>query len=270
MASLSEEMKNKRDIKRKAEILIVDKDFGNFGLYKAILSVEHILECAYNIDIAMELCKHRRFDIVIIEGDMGIENFKNVHEQLKGIYVENTPIMLVIADSNNKEEIIHYLCAGAEGYISKPFTKENMSEVVRTVLQARRKKETKNTVAIIDNDFAQLKSMKNMLDKRYSVNIINDVDVARDFVAKKKPNLVIMDVDVIKHTEMEKCDVIAKENADRHVLFLSKEPNEEIISKCSKFNPEGILIKPFAEEVFTQTVEKILFRHSYMDDFGKV
>ena len=268
MASLSEEMKNKRDVKRKAEILIVDKDFGNFGLYKAILSVEHILECAYNIDIATTLCKSRRFDIVIIDGDVGIESYKLFYNQLKKKYSDNIPIMLVIEDGNNKENIIHYLCAGAEGYISKPFTKENMTEVVREVIYSRRRKETKNTIAIVDNDFSQLKSMKNMLNKRYLVNILNDIDVARDFVAKKNPDLLIMDVDVLKQEEI--CETVTNECINSHILFLSREPDEEIIIKCSKFNPEGMLIKPFTEEVLTQTVEKILFRHSYMDDFGKV
>lgn len=269
MASLSEKMKNKRDVKRKAEILIIDKDLGNFGLYKAILSVEYILECAFNVQMAKQLCAVRTFDLVVIDGDLGVENFRELCAELKKLYEKNMPELLVMEEPDLKEKIIQYMCSGAKGFIPKPFSKEGMTDIIYKVLHERRKNETKHHITIIDNDFAHLKSMKTMLDKRYKVDIINDVDVAKDYITKKDPDLVVMDVSILGGEHCI-CEIMqAKENANNHVLFIADSPDADVIARCSTFNPEGILIKPLTDEVLQQTVEKILLRQSYVDDFGK-
>ncbi len=268
MASLSEEMKNKRDVKRKAEVLIVDKDLGNFGLYKAILSAEYILECAYNVAMAKQLCSSRAFDVIVIDGTVGVDSFKELRAELKERYGDNIPELLVMEEPEHKAEIISYMCVGAKGYIPKPFSKDGMIEAIYELLQKRRKKETKHTITIIDTDLAGLKAMKRTLEKRYIVGIINDIEMAKDYVSKKTPDLVIMDVSAMGGKPCI-CEILAGKEGHSHILFMASSLDEDVISKCSNFNPEGILMKPFADEVLQQTVEKILLRQSYMDDFGK-
>lgn len=268
MASLSEEMKNKRDIKRKAEVLIVDGDLGNFGLYKAILSLEYILECAYNIQMAKQLCSGRCFDVIIYDANLGIEGLEDLCKELNRIYIEKTPEILVMEDKENKESIISYLCLGAKSYIPKPFTKESMINAIYDVLQQRRKNETSQRVAIVDKDYNVLKSMKSALEKKYIVNIINDVDIARKYAYAKNPDLMVLDVSMISGDDHICDSILANERMKNRVLFTAESLDEDIIKRCVKFNPEGILMKPIPDSDLLQTVEKILLRQSYIDDFG--
>ena len=89
-------------------------------------------------------------------------------------------------------------------------------------------------------------------------------------MAKKSVDLIIMDVDVLNEEDCI-CDIImSNESRNEHILFMANQPDANVISRCSKFNPEGIVVKPFTEDVLKQTIEKILLRESYMEDFGKV
>ena len=54
MASLSKEMRSKRDIKRTSSLLIVDKDMGNMGLYRSILSMEYETDYAFSLEEAQK------------------------------------------------------------------------------------------------------------------------------------------------------------------------------------------------------------------------
>ncbi len=268
MASLSEEMKNKRDIKRKAEVLIVDGDLGNFGLYKAILALEYILECAYNVNMAKQLCAGRHFDVIVYDAKMGIDGLTELSNEIKKTSNAKLPELLIMEEEDNKDSIISYLCKGAKGYIPKPFTKESMVNAIYDVLYNRRKRETSQSIVIVDEDFSVLKAMKSTLGSKYSVNIINDIDGAKQYILVKKPDLIILDVTFLKEDNCTCDSILANERMKNRVLFTAESLNEDIIRQCANCNPEGILMKPIPEMDLLQTVEKILLRQSYIDDFG--
>ena len=52
MSCLTEEMKNKRDRKRKWSLLVVDGDLGNMGLYKSILATEYVMVHIFTLEDA--------------------------------------------------------------------------------------------------------------------------------------------------------------------------------------------------------------------------
>ena len=67
MACLTEEMKNKRERKRKSSLLIVDGDLGNMGLYKSILSTEYDLEHAFKLEEAKAKLEDGESDVIILD-----------------------------------------------------------------------------------------------------------------------------------------------------------------------------------------------------------
>ena len=55
---------------------------------------------------------------------------------------------------------------------------------------------------------------------------------------------------------------------DIPILFMTKTPDAEMISKCAKFNPEGFLIKPIESDMLIKTLERIFLKESYTH-FGR-
>ena len=69
MASLSKEMRNKRDIKRMPSLLIIDKDMGNIGLYRSILSAEYEMDNAFELNEAWDKLEQKEYDAIILDDD---------------------------------------------------------------------------------------------------------------------------------------------------------------------------------------------------------
>lgn len=262
MASLSEEMKNKRDVRRRYSVLIIDKDLGNFGLYKSILSMEYELECINSITIAANICKGKVYDVIVIDGGVNVEAAEEFYNAVVNMHQSDKPILLVLEEPSNKESIVNFLSIGAKDYIPKPFSKEGITNVIYGQLKKRREKEISQEVLIVDQEFEILKELKGYLEHKYKVNIINSCDIANKYIERYKPNLIICDISMFDQSLQDACA------NGIPVLFMTKTPDAETVSKCAKFNPEGFLIKPIQKEMFIKTLERIFLKESYTH-FGR-
>ena len=262
MASLSDEMKNKRDVRRRSSILIIDKDLGNYGLYKSILAMEYELQCVNSIDAASGLCNGKLFDVIVIDSGLDIEDVENFYNEVVEKYKDENPIFLVLEEPSNKESIVNFLSIGMKDYIAKPFSKDGITNVIYEQLKKRREKEICHNVLIIDKDFETLREMKGCLEHKYKVNIVNSCDIAKSYIEHHKPNLIICDLSMLEQSVQETC------TEDIPILFMTKTPDAEMISKCAKFNPEGFLIKPIESDMLIKTLERIFLKESYTH-FGR-
>ena len=269
MASLSEQMKNKRDVRRRATVLIIDKDLGNFGLYKSILAMEYELECANSINMAMNMCRGRYFDVIVVDGGFSADVMGAFYSEVKSMHDEAEPIMLVLEEPSNKESIISYLCEGASDYIAKPFSKEGITNIIYEQIKKRRERSVRQNILIVDSDFELMTSMKNYLQPLYDVNIINCCEIAESFVDKCKPDLIICDISMFMEKAKSLCAVAKEQGMSRiPMLFMTDTPDGNIISECAKFNPEGFMVKPIEQDMLIKTLERIFLMESYTN-FGR-
>jgi two-component system phosphate regulon response regulator PhoB len=85
-------------------------------------------------DTAVERCLAERPDVVFLDwalpGRSGIEVCREIREQLRS---EDTTIIMLTARSGEEERRIG-LAAGADDYISKPFSPEHLLDKLREVL----------------------------------------------------------------------------------------------------------------------------------------
>lgn len=269
MASLSEQMKNKRDVRRRSTVLIIDKDLGNYGLYKSILAMEYELECANSINLAMNLCRSRYFDVIIVDGGFSPDVMGAFYSEVTGLHEEEEPILLVLEEPDNKESIISYLCEGAIDYIPKPFSKEGITNILYEHLKKRRSRTVRQNVLIVDKDFKLMTEMKGYLEPLYDVNIINCCEVAESFVRKRKPDLIICDIAMFREKVKDIC-AAREADSDKQIpmLFMTDTPDEETVRECAKFEPEGFLVKPIEPDMLIKTLERIFLMESYTN-FGR-
>ncbi len=264
MASLSEEMKNKRDVRRRASVLIIDKDLGNYGLYKSILAMEYELECINSTATALTICNGRAFDVIVVDGGFEVAEVEAFFNAIMEKCKEEKPICLVLEESANKESIVNYLSIGAKDYIAKPFTKEGITNVIHNQLKKRRENKIRQEVLIIDEDFENLKQLKGYLEHKYKVDIINSREIANKYIARYKPNLVICDIGMFADNFEDVCNV----KMDIPIMFMTNTPDAQTISRCAKLNPEGFLIKPIQKDMLIKTLDRIFLKESYTH-FGR-
>ena len=263
MASLSKEMRNKRDIKRMPSLLIIDKDLGNIGLYKSILSAEYEMDNVFDLGEACLRLDQKEYDAIVLDDDFLDEEILSFLDKVKTKTGE--PAICLITDRGYDAFIIKALCKGVARLVNKPFTRDGLSNAVYDELKARRENYIKKHIVIVDDNLDNLKNMKAQLEGTYNVTIINCCEMGLRYIQKYHPDLVIADASMAKMSGIKMCDELEmnKENNGVALLFMTDDPSEECVLKCAQFKPEGFLVKPFPMEQLLSHIERIFLIETY-------
>lgn len=263
MASLSKEMRSKREIKRTSSLLIVDKDMGNVGLYKSILSMEYETEYVFSLEEAHTKINEKQYDAIILDDDFNEGDISSFLDDAKE--KDNSQVVCLITDKANSEFLVGALCKGVCRVIPKPFTRDGLSNAIYEALKEKRQMFVKKHILIVDNDLDNLKRMKNELQESYNVTIMNCCHTGLSFIQKFRPDLIIADASMAESAGVEMCERLEKKKQDSGIslLFMTDEPNEECVLRCAKFKPEGFLVKPIEMEQLLADIERIFLVETY-------
>ncbi len=124
--------KEKKSLKR---ILLVENDFASIELIKLFLKEEFKIDIAYSAVEGLEKVNSFEYDIILMDINLGTgmtgTELTNKIRSIKKY--KNKPIvaMTAFAMEGDKEE---FLKAGCSHYISKPFTKEELLELLENII----------------------------------------------------------------------------------------------------------------------------------------
>ena len=118
MASLSKEMRSKRDIKRTSSLLIVDKDMGNMGLYRSILSMEYETDYAFSLEEAQKKTEEKDYDAIILDDNFNEEDMTSFIDNIN--MKTRDQVFALISDKGHSEFVVRALCKGVRKIIAKP------------------------------------------------------------------------------------------------------------------------------------------------------
>lgn len=113
------------------KILLVDDNKLNIKVAKRLLNslgYDNIVEC-YNGEECLEKVKNDTFDIILMDIMMPVMDGPTALKNLQSLPNFNTPIVAITADAlaTSKE---HYLSLGFNDYLSKPYTKEQLQDML--------------------------------------------------------------------------------------------------------------------------------------------
>lgn len=263
MSCLTEEMKNKRDRKRKWSLLVVDGDLGNMGLYKSILATEYDMVHIFTLEDAKIKLEDGKYDAIILD-----DNFDNekLLEFIQDINKKNREqIICFITEQANSPLAIRGICKGANRVIEKPFTRDGLTNGIYEELKIMRDNYIRKHILIVDEDLANLKAMKEMLMDSYNVTIMNYAESGLNYIRQYKPDLVIADAIMADMSGIKMCEKLEerKESSGISLLFMTKNPDEECVLRCAQFKPDGFLVKPIDMEHLLDNIERTFLVEAY-------
>ena len=263
MASLSKEMRSKRDIKRTPSLLIIDSDVGNIGLYKSILSAEYEMDNIFDIEAAINKIEEKKYDAIILDDAFDKGEIIEFLSKINKLYIGQ--VVCLITDKKDDVFTIKAICKGVNRIIDKPFTRDGLSDAIYEGIKCRREEHVKKSILIVDEDIKNIQNMKNKLRDSYNVTLMNCCDTGLKYIKKYHPDLVIADASMVDEAGIIMGDEIVKNKEDNEVslLFMTDNPSEECVLKCAQFKPEGFLVKPIDMEQLQVNVERIFLVDTY-------
>ena len=257
------EMKNEQQ-----SILIVDDMPKNIQILGNILYREGFkLSYAQSGEEALELIQMNPYDLILLDIMMPQMNGYDVCERIRGKESTREIPIIFLTAKTDKESIVKGLCLGAQDYIMKPFSSEELIQRVKTHLLIRSQKE-------------QLKNVNKTLEKKVEERT-NQLRIANEqlkSLEKAKSEFL----SIISHelrtplngimglTDLLKNSIQSKEN--REYINYLKEASERL----ARFSETAILITTLKSEQykFNFTSQKIKYLienifESYEERFRK-
>ncbi len=117
----------------------------------------------------------------------------------------------------------------------------------------------KKRILVVDDDPVMLRTIKGWLEGSYQVTMVNSGMNAITYLAKNKPDLILLDYEMPVVTGAKVLEMIRSElsTASLPVIFLTSKSDKQSVMEVLKHKPEGYLLK-------TMTPGEIL---KALDDF---
>ena len=237
----------------------------------------HYIKEAQNGAEAVNSVGKEQFDLILMDRNMPVMNGIEAIKKIRGMR-KTTPIVMVTTEQG-KEKVLEAIVAGANNYITKPFTDDVFhTKINRTIERVR--KGGAHSVSGVEGA-AEIKPTKDEKDLR--VLVVDDSPATRQVVVRY---LTILEVSQVKEAEngKEAFQLICNSEFDLVLMDWnmpemdgiqtvkairtrgSKVPIIMVTSKRGKKNVLDALVsgannyitKPFTKEVFVQKLRETL------------
>ena len=113
-------------------------------------------------------------------------------------------------------------------------------------------------ILLVDDNAQVLRSVKALLDDRYSVAVAASGAQAFVAIGKKKPDLILLDYEMPKLDGEATLEMIQtnEELKDIPVVFLTGASSKDVVTKLLALKPAGYVLKPVDKELLVNTIEK--------------
>lgn len=214
-----------------------------------------IINC---VPTVKELKQHESdADIFLFYLGSFLDEIKDALVYLKDICIEKEKILNVIGD-DSEIELLH--SSINESLISNVFERPlDIKKLVATMEDVAQNSEMLNSrknILLVDDDAAFLHMVKGWLDESYKVTIVSSGMQAITYIAKNRPDLILLDYEMPVTTGPQVLEMIRSEvgTSDIPVFFLTGKGDKESVTKVLSLKPEGYILKSAGQ---TQLMDQI-------------
>lgn len=115
----------------------------------------------------------------------------------------------------------------------------------------------KKHILVVDDDPVMLRTIKGWLEGTYQVTMVNSGMNAITYLAKNKPDLILLDYEMPVITGAKVLEMIRSEvaTASLPVIFLTSKGDKASVMEVLKLKPEGYLLKTMTPGEILQALE---------------
>ena len=115
-------------------------------------------------------------------------------------------------------------------------------------------------IVAVDDSAIILKMLNKVLGKRYALHAFVDGNRALEFLEKKTPNLIILDIDMPGMSGFDMLKLIRKEShlKDVPVIFLTSNHDKNNVVKAMTSGISDYVVKPIDEDILLRKIDGLL------------
>ncbi len=168
----------------------------------------------------------------------------------------NIPLLLM-ADDKSTETITQQVKPAPDFTMPDDTTAMNVIRYIDRMVAATTR--TKVILAVDDN-LDDLKVLKHILEGTYKVTCVQSGAQALKFIEKQTPDCIILDCFMPEMDGPETLRRIRISDPSRNIqtLFITDNPEKEMVMRCLKLYPGGFMVKPIKRVELLKRLEEIL------------
>ncbi len=197
-------------------------------------------------------------DILLLYIGNGVTDIRDMLVFVKDVVIEKEKYLNVIGD---KKDIDDLFITIAEEKISKifyrPLDLKVLVEELEKEVEGIQSEQRKKNILLVDDDIAYLKTIKNWMSDLYHISIVSSGMQAITFIAKNKPDLILLDYEMPVTSGPKVLEMIRSEvdSSDIPVIFLTGKGDKESVTKVIELRPDGYILKNTGREKLREIIE---------------
>lgn len=248
------------NVAKKSLILIVDDDLEYAEIVKKYLCDIYNVEIVSSGKQALNYLFFNEVDLVLLDIEMPeVDGFKT-YDGIRDLDKGNEIPIIFSTGVRNKATILKTVSKGAEGYFVKPTSKSLILEKVEEVLKKSNELKNRKKILVIDDDVEFLTIIKNYLRDIYIVNIVNNYNLAMEYLSKNNPDLLLLDYEMPIYNGLSLLGLIRGKQRlkDLPVIMVSGNTDTSVITNLCKYNIKDYVKKPVNKEVLLEKINKVI------------
>ena len=115
-------------------------------------------------------------------------------------------------------------------------------------------------ILVVDDNAILLRTVKDMLEEKYSVAIAVSASQAFMAIEKRKPDAILLDYEMPITDGAELLQQFRQNDdlKDIPVIFLTGSADREIVTKLTSLNPAGYMLKPPSKKKMLELIADVL------------
>ena len=169
----------------------------------------------------------------------------------KRIFIMGNPEQ---ADVIGKEIGLEYI----EALFYRPINAKEVIERVTESLHKDEDVEGKKTILVVDDSGTFLHTIKQWLETKFKVALVNSATNAITYLGKSIPDLILLDYDMPICSGPQMLEMLRNDSnlSNVPVIFLTAKGDRESITKVLSLKPEGYLLKSLPKDKIIEAIDE--------------
>ena len=246
-------------------ILLIWEEIGSFSQTSLVEQLKNegieANTVTYNVDHISKYVDDS--DLFVLSATPDTINQKEMLIFLRDCCIEKEKYMCIVGydkDVDEVRQILHDSYVVKEFY--KPVDAKTLVNGLDLVLEKIGSEDNKRHILIVDDSPMTLRIEKGWFEGKYNVSMANSATMAISFLAKNKPDLILLDHDMPLCSGPQFLEMIHSEENTRDipVIFLTGKNDSDSVNGALELRPAGYLLKSMEPEAIVKYVDNFFIK----------